>query len=92
MQRKLGSEEETEYAAHDAVRAAASDVTMPVPDTGAARVGSRSTTTRADGPERGQPRRWRRPLARLAGRSTARRIAASAPIRRTCSLARVTAV
>ena len=35
MQRKLGTEEETEYAAHDAVRAAAADVTMPVADTGA---------------------------------------------------------
>jgi xanthine permease len=34
MQRKLGTEE-SEYAAHDAVRAAAADVTMPVPDTGA---------------------------------------------------------
>ncbi len=34
MQKKLGTEE-GEYAAHDAVRAAAADVTMPVPDTGA---------------------------------------------------------
>jgi xanthine permease len=34
VQRKLGTEE-GEYAAHDAVRAAAADVTMPVPDTGA---------------------------------------------------------
>ena len=40
MQRKLGTEEETEYAAHDAVRAAAADVTMPVPDTGAASDGN----------------------------------------------------
>ena len=36
MQRKQGTEEEAEYAAHDAVRAAAADVTMPVPDSGAA--------------------------------------------------------
>ena len=33
MQKKLGTEE-GEYAAHDAVRAAAADVTMPVPDGG----------------------------------------------------------
>jgi xanthine/uracil permease len=38
MQRKLGSEDE-EYSAHDAVRAAAVDTTMPVPDTGAAVAG-----------------------------------------------------
>jgi xanthine/uracil permease len=35
MQRKLGTEDE-EYSAHDAVRAAAVDTTMPVPDTAAA--------------------------------------------------------
>ncbi len=36
VQRRLGTEEDSGYAAHDAVRAAAADVTMPVPDTGAA--------------------------------------------------------
>lgn len=36
MQRRLGTEEESGYAAHDAIRAAAADGTMPVPDTGAA--------------------------------------------------------
>jgi hypothetical protein len=40
MQRKHGAEEENEYAAHDAVRAAAVDVTMPVPDAGAAPAGN----------------------------------------------------
>ena len=35
MQRKHGSEDEGEFAGHDAVRSAAVDVTMPVPDTGA---------------------------------------------------------
>lgn len=38
MQRKLGTEE-GEYSAHDAVRAAAVDTTLPVPDTGAAVTG-----------------------------------------------------
>ncbi len=35
MQRKHGTEDEGEFAGHDAVRSAAVDVTMPVPDTGA---------------------------------------------------------
>ena len=35
MQRKHGTDEESEYAAHDAVRGAAVDVTMPIPDAGA---------------------------------------------------------
>ena len=135
MQRRHGSDE-GEFSAHDAVRAAAADTSMPVPDSAplststrprrSAEPGGVKTTgephrlspavsyflgqvhqggwwgpgprqpagaTRPSGPGTAQEAsRCRRPLARRAGRCTARRTASSVPSTSTRSVARVTAV